>query len=74
MSLDVPKLGDAHAANHPCDVQENVVYQTRLPSSIAPWSSSGAHVLIVEAFGGGQESGPTKNCHDQGIISVTHFT
>ncbi|KAF7648282.1 hypothetical protein LDENG_00159370 [Lucifuga dentata] len=31
----------------PHNVKENLIHQTRTPSSIAPWSSSDAHVSIV---------------------------
>ncbi|ROL52437.1 hypothetical protein DPX16_6121 [Anabarilius grahami] len=42
------------APGHPRDVKENIIHQTRPPSSIAPWSSSDAHVPTVGTFGGGQ--------------------
>ena len=50
------QVSDAHAPGHPRDVKQNVIHQTRPPSSIAPWSSSGAHMPIVGAFGSGQGS------------------
>ena len=53
----VPQVSDA--PSHPCDVKENVIHQTRPPSSIASWTSSDAHVPIVVAFGGGQGSAGT---------------
>jgi len=34
-----------------CDVKENVIYQTRPLSSIAPWSSADVHLPIVVFFG-----------------------
>lgn len=40
----------------PCDVKENVIRQTRPPSSTASLSSSDAHMPIVGAFTGGQGS------------------
>ncbi len=52
----VPQVSDAHAPGHPRDVKENVIHQTRPRSSIAPWSSSDAHVPTVAAFGSGQGS------------------
>lgn len=44
---------DGCAAGHPREVKQNVIHQTGLPSSIASWSSSDAHVLIVRTFGSG---------------------
>ncbi|ROI79356.1 Succinate--hydroxymethylglutarate CoA-transferase [Anabarilius grahami] len=49
-----PQVSDAHFSGHPRDVKENMIHQTRPPSSIAPWSSSDAHVPTVGSFGGGQ--------------------
>lgn len=40
----VPKVSDAHASGQPKNVKENVVHQSRPPSSIAPWSSPDAHM------------------------------
>ena len=47
-----PQVSDVHIPGHPRDVKENVIDQTRPPSSIAPWSSSDAQLPIVGAFGG----------------------
>lgn len=41
----------AHVPSHPRYIKENVIQQTRPPSNIAPWSSSGAPMPIVGAFG-----------------------
>ncbi len=35
---------------HPCDVEENVIQSDQAPSSIAPMSSSDAHVPTLSAF------------------------
>ena len=40
----------------PRDVEENMIHQTRPPSSIAWWPNSDAHVLIVCIFGNGKGS------------------
>ncbi|KAK3512338.1 hypothetical protein QTP70_005807, partial [Hemibagrus guttatus] len=49
------QVSDAHAPfPNPRDLKENLIHQTRPPSSITPQSSSGAHVSIVAAFGGAQ--------------------
>ena len=42
-----PQVNNAHTSGRPHDVKENMIHQTRPPSSIAPWSSSDAHVPIV---------------------------
>jgi len=53
------RLGQA--PSHPHDVKENVIHQTRRPSSIAQWRSSDTHLPTVGAFSGAQASawGPT---------------
>lgn len=43
-----------NSPGHPPDLKEYVIYQTRQTSSIAPWSSFGAHIPIVGAFDSGQ--------------------
>lgn len=52
----VPQISNTHAPSHPRDVKQNVIHQTRPPSSIAPWSGSDAHMPIVGIFVGGQVS------------------
>lgn len=48
------QVSNSHTADHPRDMKENGIHQTRPPSSIPPWSSSAAHVPIVGAFGSRQ--------------------
>ncbi|KAK3558536.1 hypothetical protein QTP86_019007 [Hemibagrus guttatus] len=51
------KVSNTHVPGHSSDVKENVIHQTRPPSSIAPLSSSNAYVPIVATFGDAQGSG-----------------
>lgn len=55
LTLPAPNVSDPHSPGHPHPVKV-AVYQTRSPSSIAPWSSSDAHMLIEGSFGGGHGS------------------
>ena len=51
-----PQVSDAHTPSRSHDVKENMIHQTRPPSSIAPLYSFDAHVPTVGTFGGGQRS------------------
>ena len=44
---------NAYASRPPFDVKENRIDQTKLPSSIAPWSSNDALVATVGTFSSG---------------------
>ncbi|ROL52198.1 Kelch domain-containing protein 1 [Anabarilius grahami] len=50
MLPSLPQENYAHTPSHPPDLNENVIHQTWQPSTIAPSSSSDAHMLIY--FGG----------------------
>lgn len=56
----VLQVSDLHTVGNPRDVKENMISQTRPPSSIIVASSHG-EVSIVDAFGGGQ--GPLQGPH-----------
>lgn len=49
----LPQVNDAHESGHPHDVEENVIHQTRPPSSFAQWSSSDGDVPVVATCGSG---------------------
>ena len=48
------QVSNANAPSHPHDLKENGIHQTRPSSSIAQWSSSDAHILIIGDFSGGR--------------------
>lgn len=43
-----PQVSNTHAARHPYTINENVIHQTRAPSSIVVCLDSDAHVLFVK--------------------------
>lgn len=43
--------GEQHTPSHSHAVKENMIHQTRPPSSIAPWSNFDAHMSILGVFG-----------------------
>ncbi|KAK3553352.1 hypothetical protein QTP70_002429 [Hemibagrus guttatus] len=60
------KVSDAHAPSYPHDLKDNVIHQTRPPSSIAPRSNSVAHMPIVGTFGGAQRDNNITHVRRQG--------
>ncbi len=59
---------------HPPDLKAIVINQTRRPSSIAPWSSSDAHMPILSAFRGKQQSSSVTKPQPQQTMKLCALT
>lgn len=55
-SGSLPKVSKTHAPYHSHGMKENMIQTNMPPSSIALWSTSDPHLLIVGTFGSGQGS------------------